>query len=315
MSLLHEKLVGSSVEVLMVDEEFFDLARDATEPFAPQEALELTAGAYLKAKQLCVKLKKCEEREEDELVKAESAMEKAQHFDCDEVCNYIAEQMVNHEFALEALQDKSACVRPFVTHREAQIEARLQKWAKDNTPKDVTDERTYHPFALAYAKKNKVEYWKAEGTGKDGKVMLCDIKTLPSLVDPLTTFGLGGMPDTDSELLDGERAAFTALYEMKEAKAAELQTESYKVAQDRSLCEMVRRVPASLKELPLCWGFGGIIRVQKYGQLFLDVLAPFADDLHAVHEAARAEYAAKAPDSVKAEEAEAKNEAKKRKRR
>ena len=314
MSLLHEKLVGSSVEVLMVDEEFFDLARDATS----QEALELTAGAYLKAKQLCVMLKKCEEREEDELVKAESAMEKAQHFDCDEVCRYIAEQMVNHEFALEALQDKSACVRPFVTHREAQIEARLQKWAKDNTPKDVTDERTYHSYALAYAKKNKVEFWKAEGTGKDGKVMLCDIKTLPSLVDPLTTFGLGGMPDTNSELLDGERAAFTALYEMKEAKAHELQTESYKVAQDRSLCEMVRRVPASLDELPLCWGFGGSgVRVQKYGQLFLDVLAPFADDLHAVHEAARAEYAAKAPDSVKAEKAEApaKNEAKKRKRR
>ena len=79
---------------------------------------------------------------------------------------------------------------------------------------------------------------------------------------------------------------------------------------------MVRRGPASLDELPLCWGFGGSgVRVQKYGELFLDVLAPFADDLHAVHEAARAEYAAKAPDSVKAEKAEAKNEAKKRKRR
>ena len=134
--------------------------------------------------------------------------------------------------------------------------------------------------------------------------------------DPLTIFGLGGMPEGDSELLDGERAAWTALYEAKRAKAAELQIESYKVAQHRSLCEMVRRVPASLDELPLCWGFGGSgVRVQKYGELFLDVLAPFADDLHAVHEAARAEYAAKAPDSVKAEKAEAKNEAKKRKRR
>ena len=114
MSLLHEKLVGSSVEVLMVDEEFFDLARDATS----QEALELTAGAYLKAKQLCVMLKKCEEREEDELVKAESAMEKAQHLDCDEVTDYIAEERAIDDklsaFVHNIQENAASSVRPGV---------------------------------------------------------------------------------------------------------------------------------------------------------------------------------------------------------
>ena len=110
-SLLEAKLLGSSVEDLMVDEAFYELATAAR----TSASLKLTAGAFLKAQELCVKLLKREEREEDELVKAESAMEKAQHLDCDEVTDYIAEQMVNHEFALKALQEKSACVKPFVT--------------------------------------------------------------------------------------------------------------------------------------------------------------------------------------------------------
>ena len=37
------------------------------------------------------------------------------------------------------------------------------------------------PVALAYAKKNKFEFWKADGTGEDGKVMLRDMKALPML--------------------------------------------------------------------------------------------------------------------------------------
>ena len=107
--------------------------------------------------------------------------------------------------------------------------------------------------------------------------------------DPLLSFDLT-MPQDESQLLEGEKPAWRALYEAKRNKAAELQIEGYKVAQHRSLCEVVRLVPTTLDELRECWGFGGSgVRLQKYGELFLDALRPFAADLRAVHEAASAE--------------------------
>ena len=109
--------------------------------------------------------------------------------------------------------------------------------------------------------------------------------------DPLTRFGLEAMPEKEEDLLDGERSAWDALYQVKRAKAAELQIEGYKVCQHRSLCEMVRRVPTSIDELRECWGFGGSgVRVDKYGTLFLDALRPFVDALNDVHAQAREEY-------------------------
>jgi len=114
-------------------------------------------------------------------------------------------------------------------------------------------------------------------------------------VDPLARFGLGGMPECASELLEAEQPAFEALRDAKRAKASELQIEGYKVAQNRSLAEVVRRCPQSIEALRGCWGFGGSgVRVEKYGAMFLEALRPHVAELCAVHAAAREEYEAKA---------------------
>ena len=111
--------------------------------------------------------------------------------------------------------------------------------------------------------------------------------------DPLLRFGLGEMPKSESELLPCEQVAFEALRDAKRAKASELQIEGYKVAQHQSLCEMVRRCPESIEELRGCWGFGGSgVRVDKYGELFLETLRPHVSALRAAHAAARVEYEA-----------------------
>ena len=57
----------------------------------------------------------------------------------------------------------------------------------------------------------------------------------------------------------------------------------------RSLCEMVRRLPTSMEELRLCWGFGGAgVRAERHGAFLLDALKPHIAELRAVHDAARA---------------------------
>ena len=113
-------------------------------------------------------------------------------------------------------------------------------------------------------------------------------------MDPLSIFGLGGMPEGESELLEGEMPAFEALREVKRQKASELQIEGYKIAQHRSLCELARRLPESIADLRLCWGFGGSgVRVDKYGEMFLGALKPFIEATRAVHQAAKTEYDAK----------------------
>ena len=69
-------------------------------------------------------------------------------------------------------------------------------------------------------------------------------------------------------------AVFAALRQAKNVKAKELQLEGYKIAQHRSLCEVVRRVPVTLDALGECWGFGGSgVRLQKYGDYFLVMMA------------------------------------------
>jgi hypothetical protein len=119
-------------------------------------------------------------------------------------------------------------------------------------------------------------------------------KVAAEAADPLTKFGLGGLPEGETDLLEGEQAAFKALYETKRAKAQELQIEGYKIAQHRSLCEMVRQLPSTLDELRACWGWGGSgVRLEKYGELFLGVLRPHVSAVEAAHAAATAEYEAK----------------------
>ena len=61
----------------------------------------------------------------------------------------------------------------------------------------------------------------------------------------------------------------------------------------RSLCEMTRRLPASLPQLRACWGFGGSgVRVERHGDFLLDALRPHLPSLRAAHAAvARGEIA------------------------
>tara|TARA_B110001452_G_scaffold258974_1_gene254781 strand:- start:2662 stop:3813 length:1152 start_codon:yes stop_codon:yes gene_type:complete len=109
--------------------------------------------------------------------------------------------------------------------------------------------------------------------------------------DPLVRFGMGAMPEGEDELLEGaEKKAFAALYKVKRAKAVELKLEGYKIAQHRSLAEVVRRMPTTEEELAACWGFGGSgVRLRKYGEMFLDALRPHVDKVRASHEAMRPE--------------------------
>ena len=58
-------------------------------------------------------------------------------------------------------------------------------------------------------------------------------------LDPLAAFGLGAMPASESELLDGEREAYAALRAAKNARAGEEGTAAYHIAQNRTLCELV----------------------------------------------------------------------------
>jgi len=110
-----------------------------------------------------------------------------------------------------------------------------------------------------------------------------------ALKDPLTRFGFGEPPETEEHLLEGaERKAFAALYKVKRAKAQELKIEGYKIAQHRSLCDVVRANPADAASLSSCWGFGGSgIRLQKYGGMFLAALAPHAAKVTAQQQAER----------------------------
>ena len=59
-------------------------------------------------------------------------------------------------------------------------------------------------------------------------------------LDPLAAFGLGAMPASESELLDGEREAYAALRAAKNVRAGEEGTAAYHIAQNRTLCELVR---------------------------------------------------------------------------
>jgi hypothetical protein len=106
--------------------------------------------------------------------------------------------------------------------------------------------------------------------------------------DPLARFAHDVFPEEEDHLLEGEKYAFRALRDARRATAKELQMEGYKIAHNRSLCEMVRRLPESAAELSECWGFGGSgKRVKDFGELFLGVLAPRVKKLRSVHYAAR----------------------------
>jgi len=331
----------------MVDEAFYELATAAR----TSASLKLTAGAFLKAQELCVKLLKREEREEDELVKAESAMEKAQHLDCDEVTDYIAEQMVNHEFALKALQEKSACVKPFVTHRVTEWEQRLHKWAREKLPKEAAGAAG------------------AAGAAEAKEAPVKDDEEERAIDDKLSAFvhaALGEEQGSEMKLAaanlmvavcaENERivAMLMELSENEKAKGDDIRTKVYRRAAQavkaykkpitsgkaarESLYGVGKKIEEKIDEL---LNTGKLRYVDKDGIACERTYEPVALAFAKKHELefwkahgtgengkvmlrdmkallrmdTRALLASSAPDSVKAEKAEAKNEAKKRKRR
>ena len=61
---------------------------------------------FKKEKSELIELLMREEHVEDDLLKAELAMEKAQHCSCEEVIDFIANEIVKREFALEKVNRK-----------------------------------------------------------------------------------------------------------------------------------------------------------------------------------------------------------------
>ena len=94
-------------------------------------------------------------------------------------------------------------------------------------------------------------------------------------------------PVEKSDLTELEQTVCERLRAARNAKARAMGRSMFIVCNDRSLYEIVRSVPASLDELRGLYGMGEK-KVAAHGQLLLDALAPYADELHAAHDAARA---------------------------
>ena len=100
---------------------------------------------------------------------------------------------------------------------------------------------------------------------------------------------LAAMPEKADQLLPAEKEAYEALVAATHVRAEE-QGERWvwNIAMSRSLCEMVRRLPASLTDLRECWGFGGSgVRAQRHGDFLLGALRPHVPALRAAHAATR----------------------------
>ena len=109
---------------------------------------------------------------------------------------------------------------------------------------------------------------------------------------------LDAMPAKKEELSDLERSVFDALIAATHVRAEAIgESWVWNIAQSRSLCEMVRRVPTTMDELRMCWGFGGGgVRAARHGDFLLDALRPYVARLKAVHDAEHAALAATAND-------------------
>lgn len=94
------------------------------------------------------------------------------------------------------------------------------------------------------------------------------------------------LPITTDDLTEAERAVYEVLRAARNAKARAMERSMFIVCNDRTLCEMVRLVPAELDELYEMYGMGEK-KVRAHGQMLLDALAPHADELRAGHAATR----------------------------
>ena len=87
--------------------------------------------------------------------------------------------------------------------------------------------------------------------------------------DPIASLAAGIAPESPDDLIKAERPAFAALRKLRLETSRELQIESYKVAHNRALCELIRNTPAGLAGVEECWGFGPA-KTKKFGELFLE---------------------------------------------
>ena len=109
------------------------------------------------------------------------------------------------------------------------------------------------------------------------------------------------LPETAEELLEHETPAFEALLAWKRARAKELgYNDPCIICHNRTLVELVRRLPASTAELQAVWGIGPK-RVVQHGALMIAALAPFRAALLAARPSPRASAAA-VPDAARATE-------------
>jgi superfamily II DNA helicase RecQ len=84
----------------------------------------------------------------------------------------------------------------------------------------------------------------------------------------------GVLPQHPHQLTPLEAFVFRRLKAWRTAKANELQSESYRIAQNRTLCELVRTVPIPTTDLQLLsvWGLADV-KVAKYGEDILKILS------------------------------------------
>ena len=87
------------------------------------------------------------------------------------------------------------------------------------------------------------------------------------------------VPSSVEDLLPHELPAYEALLHWKRTRAKELgYNDPCIICHNRTLCELVRRRPSTLAQLPRVWGVGPK-RVALHGQLMLDALDPFREQL------------------------------------
>ena len=96
------------------------------------------------------------------------------------------------------------------------------------------------------------------------------------------------LPISTDDLRPFEREVWQVLREARNAKARAMERSMFIVCNDRTLCEMVRTVPACLEELQGLYGMGEK-KLKAHGQMLLDALAPHIDGLRADHDTARRE--------------------------
>ena len=88
-------------------------------------------------------------------------------------------------------------------------------------------------------------------------------------------------PQVSEELDDYEFKNYATLRSWRAKRCKELETEPYKICQNRTLCEMIRRrrndenwgmgdeISKISEDLLLCWGIGASkVRIRTYGHIF-----------------------------------------------